>query len=109
MPIIAIGSADNTIKMYQLDRSLECIATLEGHEGEILSIAFHQSLPIMATGSKDCTIKIWLLNEEAIIVRCMSTIKIKKSIFTEPYDIKFHPILPILVGVIADRSVKIWK
>ncbi len=63
----------------------------------------------MATGSKDCTIKIWLLNEDGTIVRCMSTIKIKKSLFTQPYDIRFHPIYPILVGVIADRSVKIWK
>ena len=43
--------------------------------------------------------------EDGTINRCMTTIKIKKSIFTEPYDIKFHPILPILVGVIADRSV----
>ena len=63
----------------------------------------------MATGSKDCTIKIWLLNEDGTINRCMSTIKIKKSLFTQPYDIKFHPIFPILVGIIADRSVKIWK
>jgi len=109
LPIIAVSTADNTFKLYRLDRTVECIATLVGHEGDILSITYHQSLPIMATGSKDCTIKIWSLNEDGLINRCMTTIKIKKSIFTEPYDIQFHPILPILVGVIADRSVKIWK
>jgi len=109
LPIIAVSTADNTFKLYRLDRTVEYIATLVGHEGDILSITYHQSLPIMATGSKDCTIKIWSLNEDGLINRCMSTIKIKKSIFTEPYDIQFHPILPILVGVIADRSVKIWK
>ena len=109
LPIIAVDSVDNTFKLYRFDSIVECIGTLEGHEGGILSITYHQSLPIMATGSKDCTIKIWLLNEDGNIVKCMSTIKIMKSIFTEPYYIKFHPILPILVGVIADRSVKIWK
>ena len=109
LPIIAVDSVDNTFKLYRFDSRVECIGTLEGHEGGILSITYHQSLPIMATGSKDCTIKIWLLNEDGNIVKCMSTIKIMKSIFTEPYYIKFHPILPILVGVIADRSVKIWK
>ena len=92
-----------------MDRTVECIATLVGHEGDILSITYHQSLPIMATGSKDCTIKIWFLNEDGTINRCGSTIKIKKSLFSQPYDIKFHPILPILVGVTSDRSVKIWK
>ena len=109
LPIIAVDSEKNTFKLYRLDRSVKCIRTLEGHEGEVISITYHQTLPIMATGSKDCTIKIWFLNEDGTIVRCVSTIMMKKSLFTQPYDIKFHPILPILVGVISDRSIKIWK
>lgn len=109
LPIVAIDAADNKVKLYRLDRREDSFATLEGHEGDILSITYHQSLSIMATGSKDCTIKIWYLNEDGTIDRCASTIKIKKSLFSQPYDIKFHPILPILVGVTSDRSVKIWK
>jgi len=109
LPIVAVDSVDNTVKVYRLDKGVECIGTLEGHEEDILSITYHQTLPIMATGSKDCTIKIWLVKEDGSVIRCMSTMKIKKSLFTHPYYIKFHPILPILVGVTSDRSVKIWK
>lgn len=53
---IASGSRDNTIKIW--NRNGECLKTLTGHSGTILSLA-ETSDGKLVSASRDKTIKIW--------------------------------------------------
>ena len=58
--IIATGSRDNTIKIYDIDGSY--LYTLEGHKGSICSLLSTElSSKYLISGSDhgDCSIRIW--------------------------------------------------
>ncbi len=57
--IIASGSADKTIKLWNL--STGEVHTLRGHRDSIRAIAFSPDGQILVSSGNDCTIKIWLL------------------------------------------------
>ncbi|MBD2540753.1 serine/threonine protein kinase [Coleofasciculus sp. FACHB-SPT36] len=57
--ILASGSEDNTIKLWQLGTGKE-IRTLTGHSESVNSIAFSPDGQLLASGSSDKTIKLWL-------------------------------------------------
>ena len=56
--ILASGSADNTIKLWDVSTGKE-LRTLWGHSGVINSVAFSPNGKILASGSSDMTIKSW--------------------------------------------------
>ncbi|MEP0770880.1 hypothetical protein NDA06_16515 [Trichocoleus sp. ST-U1] len=59
--ILASGSGDKTIKLWQLSTGKE-IGTLTGHSHTVYSVAFSPDGQILASGSVDKTIKIWRLS-----------------------------------------------
>jgi WD40 repeat protein len=56
--ILASGSKDKTIKLWQVDTGKE-ICTLTGHDNDVSSVAFSPNGKILASGSTDKTIKLW--------------------------------------------------
>ncbi|KAL2782616.1 WD40-repeat-containing domain protein [Aspergillus keveii] len=56
--MVASGSADCTIKLWDAKTSLE-VHTLEGHSNLVNSVAFLADSLTVASGSADCTIKLW--------------------------------------------------
>jgi WD40 repeat protein len=56
----ATGSADKNIKIWKIYNGYHCIKTLEGHEGAVLSLLYHNGYLI--SGSSDSTIKLWDYN-----------------------------------------------
>ena len=58
--LLASGSYDNTIKLWNLETKTE-IATLEGHHGWVNSVAFYHNETLLASGSGDNKIKLWNL------------------------------------------------
>ena len=58
--LLASGSYDNTIKLWNLETKTE-IATLEGHHGWVNSVAFNHNGTLLASGSGDNKIKLWNL------------------------------------------------
>lgn len=65
-PLLATGSQDKTVKLWQLSadyKSAICVATLEGHSSWVTSVEFHPTAnpPILATGSEDGTVKLWVI------------------------------------------------
>ena len=56
--ILASGSEDNTIKLWQPSTGKE-IRTLTGHSYSVNSIAFSPDGQLLASGSSDNTIKLW--------------------------------------------------
>ena len=55
---LASGSEDQTVKLWSSE-SGECVATLEGHENRVLSVAFSPDGERLASGITDNTIRIW--------------------------------------------------
>ena len=48
--LLASGSSDETIKLWNLETKTE-IATLEGHEDYVTSVAFNHNGTLLASGS----------------------------------------------------------
>ncbi len=58
--LLASGSDDSTIKLWNYATSLPALKTLTGHSTQVKSVCF-VSDQIVASGSVDLTIKIWNL------------------------------------------------
>jgi WD40 repeat protein len=58
VPILASGSEDNTIKLWNVQTG-ECLATWEAHSLRVSSIAFSPDGKLLASVSLDQTLKIW--------------------------------------------------
>ncbi len=57
---MASGSNDKTIKLWSLETQKE-VATLQGHNDCVYSVAFSPDGKYLASGSEDKTVKLWHL------------------------------------------------
>ena len=98
--LLASGSLDNTIKIWNLTTG-KCIKTFEQHTKGIQCLLFLNNDQILVTGSKDTTIKLWNINNGQLIktldghtnwINCL--ILINNKTFASASD---------------DFSIKIWS
>ena len=61
VPILATGSRDNTVKLWDCTdpQNPILVANLTEHTESVTSVAFHPTLYLLATGSSNGTVKIW--------------------------------------------------
>lgn len=57
-PYLVSGADDFAAKVWDYQNN-SCVQTLEGHSNNVVSVAFHPSLPIIMTGSEDGTCRVW--------------------------------------------------
>jgi WD40 repeat protein len=97
--ILASGSADNTVKLWNLDGSLQ--KTLTEHQGSVYMVSFSPDSKTLASASADKTIKLW--NPDG---------SLRKNL-TEHSDavrsISFSPDSKILASASADHTIKLWN
>ncbi|HEY0320126.1 MAG TPA: TIR domain-containing protein, partial [Pyrinomonadaceae bacterium] len=55
---LASGGGDNTVRLWEAS-SGKLLRTLEGHTGNVLSIAFDPEGEMLASGSRDNTVRLW--------------------------------------------------
>ena len=98
--VIATGSVDKTIKLWQPDGKL--ITTLKGHEGTVWGVAFSLDGGVMATASDDKTVKLW--KRYGASYTPLRTL----NIGAEVYAVAFSPDGDIATGD-KNKQVKLWN
>ncbi len=103
--MLASGSNDKTIRLWKLEHDLDPIV-LNGHKGQICSVAFSPDGKTLASGSDDKTIKLWKLeqpNAEPIIFSILRDHNAWVS------SLAFSPDGKTLASGSYDRSIRLWN
>ena len=129
-PILVTGGKDKNVKLWQIifdprsaDRSvgsplsavslmrhynvkrIECVATLEGHEGIVTSVAFHPTAPVILSGSTDKTIKLWRLLPDEMSMVCMATLAGQGGSVA---SVAFHPNGRLIASGNSENTATLW-
>ena len=99
--LIASGSEDNTIKLWNL-RTGQLLRTLTGHSEGIRSVAISPDGKLLASGSDDKTIKLWNLDTGKLLRTLTGHSDIVQSVTISP-DGK------LIASGSNDKTVKLWN
>lgn len=97
---IATGSADKTIRLWNLDG--ECLRTFEGHSSSVLKLCFATAGTQLVSAGGDGVVKAWSVRHG----ECMCTL--------EGHDDKIWAVATaqdgdFLASAGADATVKVWR
>lgn len=107
--IVASGSEDETVKLWQVDNGRE-ILTMFGHSGYVNSVAFSRDGKILASGSDDKTIRLWEVKTGKLL--CILGDWSLGEYFGHSKGvtaIAFSPDGKILASASKDNDVKLWQ
>jgi WD40 repeat protein len=96
---IASGSADSTIKLWNLEGKE--LWTLTGHSKGVLSIAFSPDRKTIASGSYDNTIKLWNLEGKELRTLSGHSNRVR--------SIAFSPDGKTVASSSDDKTIKLWN
>ncbi|MGK7958132.1 MAG: WD40 repeat domain-containing protein, partial [Crocosphaera sp.] len=100
--IIATGSVDKTIKLWDLETG-ELIKTLSDHSQHINSVSFNANGKVLVSAAEDTTIKLWNV-EEGKVIRTLSGSNAGVN------SVLFSAENQIISGSAAnDNKVRIWQ
>jgi len=94
--LIASGSSDNTVKLWQRDGSF--LKTLTGHQKSVNSVSFSRDGELIASASSDKTIKLW--TREGTLLKTLQG----QSSFN---SVSFSR--DILASGSSDNTIKLWS
>src|SRR5204863_97940 len=90
-----------TIKPAMGDKWSACLQTLEGHSGDVRSVAFSHDSARLASASGDRTVKIW----DASSGECLQT---REGHSNWVWSVAFSHDSARLASASRDKTVKIW-
>lgn len=94
------GSEDCTVKVWDLKLGT-CLATMEGHFGEVKEVLLHPDGRRVISGSADKTIRVWDIDSG----KCLSTMEGHRG---EVWDTLLHPDGRRAISGSADKTIRVW-
>jgi WD40 repeat protein len=99
--ILATGSDDNTIKLWEVNTG-QLISTLLGHSWSVVAVAFTADGETLISGSWDKTVKLWRVNTaEEIMTLSGHTDSISA--------IAVNPVAQLIASGSRDKTIKLWQ
>ncbi len=99
--ILATGSDDNTIKLWDVNTG-QVIHTLLGHSWSVLAVAFSADGETLISGSRDNTLKLWRVctgEQIATLTGHMDSVT----------TVVVNPVAQIIVSGSRDKTIKLWQ
>ena len=101
LPIVATGSEDQTIRLWNINTGAE-IGILTGHQKSVATIAFHpHQSGLLISGDRSGQIKLWQVNSGLELI----------SIDSQQNKINCLAISPdgkLIISGGSDRTIKVW-
>ncbi|ORZ39050.1 WD40-repeat-containing domain protein [Catenaria anguillulae PL171] len=112
--ILATASEDHTVKLWQYGhkkRDGEPYLTLRAHEAPVLAVAFDAHNDFLFSGGADSSLFLWKLTKDRT-----PYMPFDKRVFLTHFDghtdaiwdLKMHPLNPLLASCSADGTVRLW-
>jgi WD40 repeat protein len=105
---LLVGSAENSYLWFFDGTTLERLAYIKAHDGDINSVAFSPDGSLLASGSDDKTIKVWQVNrrDNGIELVLLNTLQMEKDYSV--YDVLFSPDGKMLASSSVNGPVLLW-
>ncbi|HEY9609688.1 AAA-like domain-containing protein [Allocoleopsis sp.] len=104
-PTIVSASADNTVKLWQLDgwagTGAQPLLTLSGHTSEVFEVAVSTAGDVIASASADQTINLWKPDG--------TLLKVLKGHQSGIRGVTFIPNSQIVVSASDDNTARLWN
>ncbi|WP_026732990.1 serine/threonine-protein kinase [Fischerella sp. PCC 9605] len=99
--ILATGSDDNTIKLWQVNTG-QIISTLLGHSWSVLAVAFSPNGETLISGSRDNTVKLWKVSTTEEIATLTSHVDSVSAVAV-------NPVAQLIASGSRDKTIKLWQ
>ncbi|KAI9331327.1 WD40-repeat-containing domain protein [Obelidium mucronatum] len=105
--LLATAGFDGVVGVFEdsANAGFECVATLDGHENEVKSVAWAPAAPLLATCSRDKSVWVW----EALGDADFECVAVLAEHSQDVKMVLWHPSMEILASASYDDTVKIWR
>lgn len=101
--LLASGSDDQTVRLWNLEQPGSLVRTLKNHTGSVHTVAFSHDGNLLATGSKDTTVQLWDLKQ------LDEPRNLLKGHSSSVYAVTFSPDGKFLATGSKDLTVQLWN
>ncbi|MBT9316070.1 WD40 repeat domain-containing protein [Leptothoe spongobia] len=101
--LLASGSEDQTVRLWNLEEPSFLAKTLKNHQGSVYAVAFSHDGKLLATGSEDSTVQLWNLTQFD------KPRNILKDHNGSVYAVAFSPNSKLLATGSEDSTVRLWN
>ncbi len=99
--ILASGSDDNTIKLWEVNTG-QLICTLVGHSWSVVAVTFSTDGEMLISGSRDKTVKLWSVSTKKEIATLSGHVDSVSAVGVSPDAQQ-------IVSGSRDKTIKLWE